>query len=251
MKFEKLIVILPFQSLEGYTLDREVERADELLSAWTALYHPALLACAGELPRWVSAQEPPKDPSGSLVMLPGASEKALAPAWLDLAATHPQFRRRGAQSALLRRRILDALEMIRIARGIDEAQLSREPSILSVVNTSSPLRLDGPMIEGTIELSRRNQPVAVTPFTLSGAMAPATIAGALAQQNAEALATVALMQLVNPGAPAIYGAFTSNVDMKSGAPAFGTTIPPSAWIGSTSNATVFSVMAASRACGSR
>jgi trimethylamine--corrinoid protein Co-methyltransferase len=53
-------------------------------------------------------------------------------------------------------------------------------------------------------------------------MAPITIAGALAQQNAEALAGIALSQIVRPGAPAVYGGFTSNVDMKSGAPAFGT-----------------------------
>ncbi|OHB83573.1 MAG: hypothetical protein A2V98_10200 [Planctomycetes bacterium RBG_16_64_12] len=86
MKFEKLVVVLPCRSVEGYTLDREVDHAEELLSAWSALYHPALLASAQQLPRWVSAQEPPKDPAGSLIMLPGASEKILAPAWLDQAA---------------------------------------------------------------------------------------------------------------------------------------------------------------------
>src|SRR3546814_2494122 len=57
---------------------------------------------------------------------------------------------------------------------------------------------------------------------LSGAMSPATLAGALAQQHAEAMAGLALAQLVNPGTPVVYGGFTSNVDMKSGAPAFGT-----------------------------
>ena len=62
----------------------------------------------------------------------------------------------------------------------------------------------------------------LTPFTLAGAMAPVTVAGAVAQQNAEALLGIALAQLVRPGAPVIYGGFTSNVDMKSGAPAFGT-----------------------------
>jgi trimethylamine---corrinoid protein Co-methyltransferase len=62
----------------------------------------------------------------------------------------------------------------------------------------------------------------VTPFTLSGAMAPVTIAGALVQQNAEALAGIAFSQMVRKGAPVAYGGFTSNVDMKSGAPAFGT-----------------------------
>ena len=124
--------------------------------------------------------------------------------------------------SLGRQRILDALEIVRIGYGLTESQLKEQPSIFTVVNTSSPLRLDGPMIEGVIEMARMNQPVCATPFTLSGAMAPATLAGALAQQNAEALATITLTQLVNPGAPAIYGAFTSNVDMKSGAPAFGT-----------------------------
>jgi len=64
--------------------------------------------------------------------------------------------------------------------------------------------------------------VIVTPFTLSGAMAPVTLAGALAQQTAECLSAIALLQLIRPGAPVVYGSFTSNVDMKSGAPAFGT-----------------------------
>jgi trimethylamine--corrinoid protein Co-methyltransferase len=71
-------------------------------------------------------------------------------------------------------------------------------------------------------MSARNQVIVITPFTLSGAMSPATLAGALAQQNAEALAGIAFTQMVGPGAPVIYGGFTSNVDMKSGAPAFGT-----------------------------
>ena len=124
--------------------------------------------------------------------------------------------------SLGRRRICDAIEMTRIGRGVDADRLMHEPSLFSVINTSSPLRLDAPMIEGVIEMARRNQPLVVTPFTLSGAMSPVTLAGALAQQNAEALSTLALVQLVNPGAPVVYGGFTSNVDMKSGAPAFGT-----------------------------
>ena len=118
--------------------------------------------------------------------------------------------------------ILDALEMNRIARGITLEQLGAEPSLFTIINTSSPLRLDGPMIEGIIELARHNQIVCITPFTLSGAMSPVTIVGALAQQNAEALAGIAFTQMINPGTPVIYGGFTSNVDMKSGAPAFGT-----------------------------
>jgi trimethylamine--corrinoid protein Co-methyltransferase len=71
-------------------------------------------------------------------------------------------------------------------------------------------------------MARHGQVVVITPFTLSGAMAPATLAGALAQQNAEFLASFVLNQLASPGVPVMYGGFTSNVDMKSGAPAFGT-----------------------------
>ncbi|MGI9623528.1 MAG: trimethylamine methyltransferase family protein [Acidimicrobiales bacterium] len=124
--------------------------------------------------------------------------------------------------SLGRQRTLDTIEMVRIAHGLSEAEMDERPSIFSVINTSSPLRLDGPMIEGILELSARNQVIVITPFTLAGAMAPVTVAGALVQQNAEALAGIALTQLVRPGAPVIYGGFTSNVDMQSGAPAFGT-----------------------------
>lgn len=119
-------------------------------------------------------------------------------------------------------RIFDALEMIKRARGLDDAAFARRPSVFSIVNTSSPLRLDQPMAAGLMAMARAGQPVCVTPFTLSGAMSPVSLAGALVQQNAEALAVIALVQLVNPGAPVIYGGFTSNVDMRSGSPAFGT-----------------------------
>ena len=78
------------------------------------------------------------------------------------------------------------------------------------------------MSEGLIEMARHGQPVVATPFTLAGAMSPATLAGALAQQNAEALFMVALAQIARPGAPMVYGGFTSNVDMRTGSPAFGT-----------------------------
>src|SRR3954447_25195477 len=124
--------------------------------------------------------------------------------------------------SLGRQRNVDAIEMVRLARGIDDETLEREPSIFTVINSSSPLRLDTPMLQGILEMSARNQVVVMTPFTLAGAMAPVTLAGALVEQNAEALAGIVMTQVVRPGAPVIYGGFTSNVDMQSGAPAFGT-----------------------------
>ena len=119
-------------------------------------------------------------------------------------------------------RIDDALSIICIARNLTRQELKEQPSIVTVVNANSPLRFDTPMLDGLMMMAEHNQPVIVTPFTLAGAMAPASIAGALTQQNAEALAGMTLVQLVSPGAPVVYGGFTSNVDMKSGAPAFGT-----------------------------
>ncbi len=124
--------------------------------------------------------------------------------------------------SLGRDRVEDALDIICMVRGIDREQLMHEPSVVTVVNANSPLRYDGPMLDGLLRMADHHQPVIVTPFTLCGAMAPATVVGALTQQNAEALAGMTLIQLANPGAPVMYGGFTSNVDMKSGAPAFGT-----------------------------
>lgn len=116
----------------------------------------------------------------------------------------------------------DAIDMAAIAMGSDRAGLLERPAMLTVINSNSPMRLDGPMSEGLTAFAAAGQPFAATPFTLAGAMAPATVAGASMQQNAEALAMITLAQCVRPGTPVIYGGFTSNVDMKTGAPAFGT-----------------------------
>ena len=116
----------------------------------------------------------------------------------------------------------DGLEIATRMRGITREQLEREPTLITVVNTNSPLRFDGPMSDGLIAMAEAGQAVIATPFTLSGAMSPVTLAGSLALQNAEALFMVALSQLVRRGAPVVYGGFTSNVDMRTGSPAFGT-----------------------------
>jgi trimethylamine--corrinoid protein Co-methyltransferase len=119
-------------------------------------------------------------------------------------------------------RVHDAYELIRLAHGLDDAEMQREPRFYAIINTNSPLQLDPRMAAGTLATVRRRQLLVVTPFTLAGAMAPVTLPGALTLQNAEALAVLTLAQLVSPGCPVVYGGFTSNVDMRSGAPAFGT-----------------------------
>jgi len=124
--------------------------------------------------------------------------------------------------ALGRDRARDAINMARIGLGMSADEMAQKPALFAIINTNSPLQLDIPMAEGIIEMSGAGQVVCVTPFTLAGAMAPVTLAGTLTQQNAEALAGITLCQAVRPGAPVVYGAFSSNVDMKTGSPAFGT-----------------------------
>jgi trimethylamine--corrinoid protein Co-methyltransferase len=121
-----------------------------------------------------------------------------------------------------RARTLDGIEMAAIAHGMTIDDLSRTPTLMGIINTNSPLQLDIPMAEGLITMASHGQVVVITPFTLAGAMSPVTLAGALVQQHAEAMAGIMLTQIVRAHVPVMYGGFTSNVDMKSGAPAFGT-----------------------------
>jgi trimethylamine--corrinoid protein Co-methyltransferase len=125
-------------------------------------------------------------------------------------------------SAIGAGRALDGIEMMAISRGLTLDQMRDDPAVTTIISVNSPRRFDDMMSDGLMTMAEHGQSVAVTPFTLMGAMSPVTLAGALAQQNAEALFGVVLTQLVRPGAPVMYGAFTSNVDMRSGAPAFGT-----------------------------
>lgn len=142
---------------------------------------------------------------------------------LDLYLAQLTLLDKNAQAyALGRARTRDCLEMTCIGLGIDRAELERAPAVLAIVNTNSPMQLDVAMTEATIELAESLQVNCITPFTLSGSMSPATLAGTLAQQTAEVLAVVTLAQIVRAGAPVMYGAFASNVDMQSGAPALGT-----------------------------
>ena len=116
----------------------------------------------------------------------------------------------------------DSFEMLRLFRGIPEDSFHDSPHCFTIINTNSPRQIDIPMAQGLIDFARAGQMSIVTPFCLMGAMAPVTVAGALTLSHAEALAAITLTQLARPGAPVCYGTFTSNVDMKSGAPAYGT-----------------------------
>lgn len=116
----------------------------------------------------------------------------------------------------------DAIAMSAIEHGCSVEDLAARPTLMTVTNVNSPRRVDEEILDNIMTMARHGQCVVITPFTLMGAMAPVTLAGALVQQTAEALGVVTLCQLVRPGAPCVLGGFTSNVDMRTGSPAFGT-----------------------------
>ncbi|TCD15037.1 trimethylamine methyltransferase family protein [Oricola cellulosilytica] len=119
-------------------------------------------------------------------------------------------------------RVEDVMEMVRIAGGLSHEEFDATPRMYTNINSTSPLKHDWPMLDGAMRLAKRGQPTIVTPFTLAGAMAPVTMVGAVTQSIAEALACIVLLQCIRPGVACGIGTFTSNVDMKTGAPAFGT-----------------------------
>ncbi|TMK69962.1 MAG: trimethylamine methyltransferase family protein [Actinobacteria bacterium] len=100
--------------------------------------------------------------------------------------------------------------------------LEQTPAIISLINVNSPLRYDDRMLAALVEYAKANQPTVITPFLLMGAMSPVTVPATLAQQVAEALAGIALVQTIRPGCPVVFGSFLSNTDMQSGSPSFGT-----------------------------
>lgn len=121
-------------------------------------------------------------------------------------------------------RARDAISIAKIMMGYSDEDLIAKPVITAPINTNSPLMIDTAMAEGIVEMARFGQPLVIAPFTMSGAMSPATEAGALSVQNAEALAGIVLAQAVRRGAPVVYGSYLTNVDMRTGSPAFGTPV---------------------------
>jgi len=125
-------------------------------------------------------------------------------------------------------RAADTVEMVKILFGDDYLDpLSGRPKtcVINLINANSPMTFDATMLGAAKVYARANQATIITPFILAGAMSPVTVAGTAAQTLAEALAGMAFVQLVNPGAPVVLGSFASSISMQSGAPTFGTPEP--------------------------
>ena len=92
----------------------------------------------------------------------------------------------------------------------------------SLVNINSPMTFDDVMMGALKVFAENNQASIISPFIVGGAMAPVSVAGTLTQVLAEVMAGIAYSQLIRKGAPVIFGAFVTSIDMNSGAPTFGT-----------------------------
>ncbi|MFB2595039.1 trimethylamine methyltransferase family protein [Paracoccus sp. p4-l81] len=117
-------------------------------------------------------------------------------------------------------RAADSVEMSKILFGSDF--VDQNTVMTSLININSPLTFDSVMMGALEVYAKANQACIISPFIVGGAMAPVTVAGTLTQVLAEVLAGVAYSQLLRPGAPVIFGAFVTSIDMNSGAPTFGT-----------------------------
>ena len=113
----------------------------------------------------------------------------------------------------------DTMAMARILFGEDF--VPRKTVLTSLINANSPMTFDATMLGAATVYAENNQATVISPFLLAGAMSPVTAAGTLTQILAEALAGMAYIQLVRPGAPVVFGSFASAVSMQSGAPTFG------------------------------
>lgn len=139
---------------------------------------------------------------------------------LDMVYSHIKFSNKPFMGSVTSaNNAADSVKMAEIVFGAD--QIRQNPALLSLINISSPRRLDDRMLGALQVYAKANQALLLTPFIFSGAMGPTGIAGTLVQLNAEALAAIVFTQMVNPGNPVVYGTFQANIDLQSGAPVFG------------------------------
>ena len=117
-------------------------------------------------------------------------------------------------------RAVDSVKMCEILFGADF--VAEHPVMTSLININSPLTFDSIMMDALEVYAAAGQGCIISPFIVGGAMAPVSVTGTLTQVLAEVLAGVAYSQLIRQGAPVIFGAFVTSIDMNSGAPTFGT-----------------------------
>jgi trimethylamine--corrinoid protein Co-methyltransferase len=148
---------------------------------------------------------------------------------LDMVYSHMKYSDKAFMGSVTApERAEDTVEMIKILVGdnyLDPETGRPRTYATSLINANSPMTFDDTMLGAAKVYAENNQATIITPFILAGAMSPVTVAGTAAQSLAEAMAGMTFVQLVNPGAPMIFGSFASSMSMQSGAPTFGTPEP--------------------------
>src|ERR1035441_10256786 len=148
---------------------------------------------------------------------------------LDMVYSHLKYSDKAFMGSVTApERAADSIAMANIVfgAGLNDPETGRpKTTIINLINVNSPMTYDSTMLGAAKVYARANQALIITPFILAGAMSPVTVAGTVAQTLAEALAGLAFVQLVNPGAPVVLGSFASSISMQSGAPTFGTPEP--------------------------
>ncbi|SMF53975.1 trimethylamine---corrinoid protein Co-methyltransferase [Tistlia consotensis] len=143
---------------------------------------------------------------------------------LDMVYSHIRYSDKAFMGSVTApERAEDTVAMAKLVFGDDFVE--QNCVTVSLINANSPMVWDETMLGALKVYARHNQATIVTPFILSGAMAPCTVAGVMTQTLAESMAGMAFAQMVRPGAPVIFGSFASSMSMQSGAPTFGTPEP--------------------------
>jgi len=142
----------------------------------------------------------------------------------DMVYSHIKYSDKPFMGSVTERgRAQDTVDMAKILFG--DNFVDDNTVITSLINANSPLTFDATMLGAATVYAENNQATVISPFILAGAMSPVTVAGTVTQILAEALAGMAYIQLVRPGAPVVFGTFAAAISMQSGAPTFGTPEP--------------------------
>ncbi len=156
--------------------------------------------------------------SGGTVCEP--QDEPVATRHLDMIYSHIKYSDKAFMGSVTDpKNATDSVKMAEILFGAET--IRKTAGLLSLINVSSPRRYDDRMLGDILVYAKARQALLITPFLMAGATSPVSMAGTLSLKNAEALAGIALVQMINPGTPCIYGAFMTTIDLQSGAPVFG------------------------------
>jgi len=174
---------------------------------------------------WPADVPPALQPLYSYLALANETDKHIASPCVDFAWQTPVL-------AAMAEAVLGSTEADHVASVADT-----DPAPIYALDQSfspvSPLQISGDVGDGLIEAARHGLVCEILPAPVAGTTAPASLAGALAQQDAEVLMGVVLVQAARGGAPCLYGARLVPADARTGNPMSGGPAGAAASVGAT------------------